>query len=203
MNTFVISTLIIAALPILVGMWRGWRNGATVELRYTLAISFGILVALRYWEPCTGMLTRAMNFDARWLAVGAAVVLFSLGFAVAGYVVRIKADVFPEVQVDPVNQVLGAFAGLFSGALLASGIIWISAVAMPGTLDSIEVARAFEGFSQTLADRIEGAVGMDAASAARIHFPEVKLIQDPSEPTSSAAGGGVVIVRQVGQINWR
>jgi uncharacterized membrane protein required for colicin V production len=203
MNTFVISTLLIAALPILVGMWRGWRQGATLELRYTLAISFGILVALRYWEPFTGILTRAMNFDARWLAVGAAVILFSLGFAVASFVVKIKEDAFPEAQSDPVNQVLGAVAGLFSGALLASGIIWVSAVAMPGALDSIEVAHALEGFSQTLADRIESAVGMDAASAARIHFPEVKLIQAPADSTSSAAGSGVVMVHQVGQINWR
>jgi uncharacterized membrane protein required for colicin V production len=203
MNTFVISTLVIAALPILIGMWRGWRHGATLELRYTLAISFGILVALRYWEPCTRMLSRAVNFDARWLAVGAAVVLFSLGFAVAGFVVRLKGDAFAEVESDPVNQVLGAVAGVFSGALLASGIIWISAVAMPGVLDSIEAARALEGFSQTLADRIESAVGMDTGSPARIHFPEVKLVQDPSESTSSASGSGVVIVHQVGQISWQ
>ncbi|HEY8902139.1 MAG TPA: CvpA family protein [Chthoniobacterales bacterium] len=203
MNTFVTSTLIIAALPILIGMWRGWRHGATLELRYTLAISFGILLTLRYWEPLTGMLSQAMNFDARWLAVGAAVVLFSLGFALAGFVVRIKAEAFPEAQSDPVNQVLGAVSGLFSGALLASGIIWVSAVAMPGALDSIEIARAFEGFSQTLADRIESAVGMDATSAARIHFPEVKLVQAPADSASPAAGSGVVIVHQVGQISWR
>ena len=111
MNASDISLLALAAVPVLYRGWMGARHGASSEIRYTLAIFFGVLVALRYWQPVAEKLTGAVTFDPRWVALAAFVILFAFGTAAAGLVVNLKAKVFQSVKANVADMACGCDPG--------------------------------------------------------------------------------------------
>lgn len=205
MNYSDIFLLVVAAIPILYRGWTGWRCGASVELRHSLTFFFATLVAIRFWQPCTEKLTDAVNFDPRGIAIGAFVVLFTIGAVVAGAVFNLKAQAFQNVQRNYLDNLLGLAAGLFSGALLGACVLWLSTIAMPGKFDSVSCAQSFLGFPREIFQSIETAVGVAPRSAGRTQYPEATLVDVPADPGSTTvqAPDGSVLMRRRGQIAWK
>ncbi len=205
MNYSDISLLAIAAIPILYRGWIGFRYGAACELRQTLTFIFGVLVAIRFWQPCAERLVDAMNFDPRWITIGAFVALFMIGAVVAGVIFNARAQVFQSVQRNYFDNILGLVCGLFSGALLGACLLWLATVAIPGKFDSMTYAQSFLGLPREMVRAIETAVEVAPDSPGRTHYPVVTMIDAPAEEDSSNASApeGSVLVRQRGQIAWK
>ncbi|MGH8048087.1 MAG: CvpA family protein [Chthoniobacterales bacterium] len=203
MNFPEISLLVIAALPILYRGWRGVTYGATIELRYTLTFFFAALVAARYWQPWAETLIGAVTFDPRIIATLAFLLLFGVGFLVAAFVVDFRAKSYKSVKANYVDNVLGLFAGLFSGALIAACILWVSTIAMPGKLDSKPELKAFCGFPGKILTAIETFVGVAPDSTGRTRYPEVTMVDVQVENPPADVPEGTILMQQRGKIEWK
>jgi uncharacterized membrane protein required for colicin V production len=198
-----ISLLAVVALLVIYRGWVGWRGGATAEVRILLVNLFGVLVAVRYWQPWSEKIGEAVTFDPRWVATGAFLALYLVGAAVAGFVVRIKAQAYQSVKADYLNQGLGLAAGVFSGLLLGACVAWITAIARPADADSMAAMGSLRAWPRALVQSFETAVGVAPGSPGRTRYPQVTLVEAPVEPNADLAAGGAVLMRQKGQIDWR
>lgn len=196
------SLLVLAALPVLYRAWSGVRYGASVEMRYLLTIFFGVLVAIRFWQPLTETLCGAINFDPRLLAVGAFLVLFGLGAMVAGYAVNVRAKVFQSVKANYLNSVLGLVAGLASGALLGACLLWISVVVVPGQFDSQPRLKEFIDFPKTVFQSIETLMGVAPDSAGRTKYPQAGLV-DVEVKDGKDVPAGAILMQRRGAVTWK
>jgi uncharacterized membrane protein required for colicin V production len=196
-----ISLLVLAAVPILYRGWNGWRYGASAEMRYLLTIFFGMLVAIRFWQPCTEKLCDAITFDPRIIAITAFGVLFGIGGMVAGYAVNLRAKFFQSVKANYLNNLLGLFSGLLSGSLLAACILWVSSVALPGKFDSPPELQSFRGFPQAVFKSLETAMGVAPDSSGRTKYPVATIADVPVE--GGNAPEGAVLMHQRGSIAWK
>ncbi len=205
MNYSDISLLVVAAIPVLYRAWTGWRYGASTEIRYTLMLLFGVLIAMRLWKPCTEKLVDALNFDPRWITIGAFVILFAVGAVVAGFIMNVKARVFQSVQRNYLDNFLGVATGAFSGALLGACILWLATIGSPGKFDSASYAQTFLGFPRQVFQSIETLVGVAPDSAARTQFPVATMVDQPVAPGTSNVAvpeGSMLVVRR-GQVAWQ
>jgi uncharacterized membrane protein required for colicin V production len=203
MNISDISLLVVAAIPILYRGWNGFRYGLSAEIRHLLTIFFAMLVAIRLWQPCAGKLVDALNFDQRWVTIGAFVVLFTIAAVVAGVIFKVNARIFQSVQMNYPDKVLGLAGGLFSGALLGACILWLSTIAMPGKYDSVDFAKSLIDFPRDVFQSIETVVGVAPDSAARIQFPVASMIEVPVTGNPADVPPGTMLMTQQGQIAWK
>lgn len=203
MNPSDISLLVVAAIPILYRGWNGFRYGLSAEIRHLLTIFFAMLVAIRLWKPCAERLVDALNFDQRWVTIGAFVVLFTIAAVVASVIFKVNSRVFQSVQMNYLDKVLGLVGGLFSGALLGACILWLSTIAMPGKYDTVDYAKSLIDFPREVFQSIETLVGVAPDSAARIQYPVATMIEVPVVGNSADVPAGSMLMTQQGQIAWR
>lgn len=197
-----ISLLVLAAIALISRARSGWRHGATVEFRYALTFLFATLVAARFWEPAAKTLTSAVTFDPRFVAVIAFLALFAVSAVVAGVVVRTGAKAYQSVKANVPDQVLGLVAGVFSGALIASCIIWGAQVAWPGSFDTIPAARSLAGLPQKLVTSVENLSGMAANSAGRTRYPKVTMVDVQVAGPTEGLPEGAILMQRRGKIDW-
>ena len=94
---------LVALLPVLWRAWSGWKMGATVELRYTIAGLFALLVSLRYWYQVSSALTEYIPVDPQYLTAGVCIALFLAGFALASLIVNLNGEVFQSVFLSLIH----------------------------------------------------------------------------------------------------
>jgi len=204
MSTSAISLLVIAALPVLYRAWIGWRHGASTEMRHLLVNLFGVLVAIRFWQPWTQTISGGLTFDPRWVALSAFVLLYALGSTVAGFAVRLKGQVYQSVKPDYVNRALGLLSGAFTGALLGACLLWLAMVAMPGKFDEVPQAMSLAAWPRDMVRGIEtNLAGVAPDSAGRTKYPQVVIAEVPADGTAPAEPGGAVLMQQRGRITWQ
>ncbi|MDD5199173.1 MAG: CvpA family protein [Terrimicrobiaceae bacterium] len=205
MNPSEISILLIAVLPILYRGWSGWQHGAAIETRHLLVNLFAILVAIRYWQPWTELISRGLTFDPRWIAAGSFVALYFVGAAVAGVVVKMKAPAYQSVKSDFPNHALGLATGAFTGALAGACVLWLATVAMPGKFDSFAPAQSFASLPRDVFQALETRVaGVEPGSAARTRYPQVTMKEAVVDPKAGdATPDGVVLMQMRGQVTWQ
>lgn len=129
--TLELSVFLVALAPVLLRVWQGWRCGATREIRYLLMYLFAMLVALRYWYPATDAVSQWLPRDPRLLAGGVFPVLFFVGAWLASFAIKWRAGHVQSVQANPLDNLLGAILGLFSGAIIGCSLLLIVSVELP------------------------------------------------------------------------
>jgi uncharacterized membrane protein required for colicin V production len=199
-----LSLLAVALLIVLYRGWCGWRLGATSELRHVITNLFGVLFAIRFWQPCAETVISGVMLDPRWITTGAFVALFMVGAAVAGFAVRLGAQVYRSVKADPVNRGLGVLSGAFSGALLGGSLLWLATVANPDQFANASAAREFARFPQDIMRGLESAVArVNPNGPGRVRFPAVALTQVPVEAKPGTLPEGVALMQVRGEVTWR
>lgn len=200
MNPLDVSFVLLALLPAAYRAWQGWTHGAAAEVRHLVVNVFGLLVAIRYWQPWTEALAGGLSFDARIVALAAFVLLYALGALVAAFVVRLRAPTYRAVGREPLQQALGVVAGGFSGLLLTGTILWMGTIAAPGKFDDLAPARDLAAWPQAFYQSVERTLaGVPAGSPERTRFPAVTVAPSPIGAPSEA---GVVPMRPRGSIRW-
>ena len=175
MSISTISVLILATLPALHRGWAGWRNGAAVEIRYLLMFLFAVLFATACWQAC---LAPGEGLDPRKVAIWTFIGLFVAGCGVAAITVQIRSKIYRSVKPGRADQILGAVAGVFSGALLGACILWMATIAEPGKFESVDAAKRLAGAPRAIFQAIETLVGVPAGSPARTRYPVTMMIGD-------------------------
>jgi uncharacterized membrane protein required for colicin V production len=204
MSTSEISLLVIAVLPVLYRAWIGWRHGASTEVRHLLVNLFGVLVAVRFWQPWTQTISTGLTFDPRWIALSSFVLLYALGSAVAGFTVRLKSEVYQSVKPDPVNRGLGLLFGGFTGALLGACLLWLAMIALPGKFDAVPLAGSLAGWPRAIVRSIETNIaGVAPDSTGRTKYPQVTVAEMPVDGSAATATGGAVLMQQRGRVTWQ
>jgi len=199
-----ISLLVVAALPVFYRAWIGWRHGASTEIRHLLVNFFGVLVAIRYWQPWTQTIAGGLTFDPRWVALSSFVLLYALGSAVAGFAVRLKSQVYQSVKPDYVNRGLGLLSGAFTGALLGACLLWLATVAMPGKFNAVPQAVSLAAWPRDIVRGIEtGIAGVAPDSTGRTKYPQVTVAEVPVDGADASPAGGAVLMQQRGRVTWQ
>lgn len=124
--------LLIAAIPLLVRAWLGWRRGATTEIRSVLVYLFALLVAMRYWHPLAQSVGPALPLDAPTAAASVFFALFFVAGIGAAVITAFRGKAFQSVNANPLDQILGLAAGLFSGSILAGALLLVLSLVLPG-----------------------------------------------------------------------
>lgn len=205
MNYSDIFILVLAVAAISYRGWQGWCAGAATEIRHSLMLIFGMLLAIRYWQSVAESLTKAISFDPRWITIGTFILLFSIGAVFLGVLVGLKGQTFQSVERNYLDHVLGLAAGLFTGVLVGASIVWLSTIATPGRFGSEKLAQSFLGIPRDVFCAIETGVGVAPDSAGRTHYPEASLVEVPVDPSSVdvSVPEGSMLMQQRGQISWQ
>jgi len=203
-----ITFIIIAAAPALYRAAYGWRNGASTEMRHVITYLFALLVAVRFWEPLADLLQKGLNFDLRFIAIGAYALLFAAGAVAAGVAVRIKSQAYRSVSADFLNQGLGLLAGAFSGSLLGGSLALLLGIAIPTRVTEADsaIVNALIKWPQTLTAAVEsGLAGVPRGSDSAIRFPVIIFSEVPVAPDTAEAGAaepGTAVMQLQPALSW-
>jgi uncharacterized membrane protein required for colicin V production len=203
MKPLEISLLVLAALPLCYRIWSGWRHGATTEFRYALTVLFAALVAARFWQPATELLTASLTFDPRALAALAFIALFLLAAGVAHLAMGAGAPAGKNAKMNPADQFLGLAGGAVSGVVLAGCVLWVGAIASPGAFAAVPQAQSLAELPRSLVIGAETVSGMAPESPGRTRYPEVTLVDVKVENPSTDLPEGSILVQRRGKIDWR
>lgn len=198
-----ITIVAIAALPLLYRAWQGWRFGAATEVRHLLVNFFGVLVAIRYWQPWSETISGGLTFDPRWVALTSFVLLYGIGALVAGFVVNLKGEAYKSVKFDFANRGLGVLVGIGSGAILGVCVLWLAQLAKPGSLQDVAEVKTAVETPRDVVRSLETAVGMAADSTGRTRYPQVTLVEMPADGSAGPAPEGAVLMQQRGRLAWQ
>lgn len=133
--------LIIATVPVLVRASLGWRRGLTTEIRSVLVYLFALLVALRYWQPVANKVTPMLPIDSAATAAWVFFALFFVASIASAVVTGLRGKVFQSVNSNPLDQILGLAAGVFSGSILAGALLLIVSLTLPARWPEFDPGR--------------------------------------------------------------
>lgn len=204
MKTGEIIILVIAALPLLYRAWKGWRFGAATEIHHLLVNFFGVLVAIRYWQPWSETVSGGLTFDPRWIALSSFVLLYGLGALVAGFVVKLGGQGYQSVKPDFANKGLGVLVGIGSGVILGISVLWLAQIAKPGSFETAPGVQTAVGVPRGVVQTIETVVGVAPDSSGRTRYPHVTIEEVPAGAADGAtAPAGAVLMQQRGRVAWQ
>lgn len=196
----------IAALgPVIYRAWEGWRNGVAFEMRRVVAYLFAMLLALLFWQKATVSLADSVAFAPRWSALCTFLIVFGLGYLVAGFAVRIRAVSFQSVASNPADSVLGLLAGVFSGSLLGGAAVLMLSLATPAATEAKGALGAIRDWPFTVYRFLEENVaGVSPGSPTRARFPEVAVVRNPVDENVQPNENGEVLARiEPKLIGWK
>ncbi len=202
--------VVIACVPVLLRVWHGWRDGATVEMRHVIMGLFALLAALHFWKPLTVIAQRGIAIDPRLLAIAAFAVLYIAAAAAASFAVRLKAETYSNVRFDPMNKGLGLMAGLFSGSLMGAVLAMLLVFAIPTRFEDPETSRIPLGIADwpvKIYRSFESNVArVERGSPSRTQMPKIEFDQQPVPGNSQQAQGadaGTVVVQFKPRLIWQ
>ncbi len=195
--------------PALYRAWLGWRDGATVEMRTVIVTVFGVLLALRFWEPGTTLIAKNVpTADPRYVAMIVFLVLGIAGASLAALAVKLKGYPFHSPERNVLDQVLGVIVGFFGGALLGGSLAMLMVIALPsryGAEDTPEFALKPGTVPVMFCRQIEEWVGIEPTSPDRTRFASVGFREEELAAGDRApdAAPGTRLVKLMPVLIWR
>lgn len=182
---------LVALVPLLSRAVLGWRTGATLELRHTLTYLFATLAALRFWKPVTDWGLGLFPSDPQMVGTIAFLAVFVLSALLAGLVVNLKGPFYQSVAPNPLDQGLGALAGLVSGALLGGVLVLLCAFLFPTKVPDFRTENLparWDRLPVTVYQTAEALAGVAEGDAARTQFPVAPASEVPEKPATGPSG---------------
>jgi len=138
-----IETIVfLAALaPVLIFAVLGWKWGATWEIRRFFVLLIGGLVAMRYCYDVTAYAMGFASVDPRLLGAALFLLLFALGAGVTAAVVNLRGDFHHSLEVNWLDNLLGALLGLLSGAVVGGAVLVVASLALPPFVAAFDASR--------------------------------------------------------------
>ncbi|NEN24778.1 CvpA family protein [Cryomorpha ignava] len=116
---------LIIAIPILWGMYRGFKRGLIIELCTLMALVLGIYGAAAFGDMAGEYLQAEFNTDPRMSLVLAFSIVFILIVIVVFIFGKVLEGVIKMVALGLVNKLFGLLFGALKFALIVSGLFFI------------------------------------------------------------------------------
>ncbi len=114
---------IILGIFLVMGIFRGLRNGLIVELASLVSLLLGILVAIKFSHLMVNFLHQKFNWNPEKIKVVGFALTVILVLIVVGIVARLLTGVANFAQLGLLNKLLGAILGLFKTILILSVLL--------------------------------------------------------------------------------
>lgn len=111
---------IILAVVLVVGIFKGFRNGFFLELASLISIMLGIYLAIRFSFITKSYLEKEVSWDAKTIQVTAFAITFILVIIVVSSLAKVFTLVANFASLGFLNNFLGAFLGLLRTILVVS-----------------------------------------------------------------------------------
>ncbi|HLU50516.1 MAG TPA: CvpA family protein [Flavobacteriaceae bacterium] len=116
---------LIIAVPILWGMFRGFKRGLIIELCTLMALVLGIYGAAAFGEMAGEYLQTEFNTDPRISLVLAFTIVFILIVVVVFIFGKVLEGVIKMVALGLINKIFGLLFGAMKFTLILSGVFFI------------------------------------------------------------------------------
>lgn len=182
---------LVALVPLVSRAAIGWRTGATLELRHTLTYLFATLATLRFWKPVTDWGLGLFSSDPQMVGTIAFLAVFVIAALLAGLVVNLKGPFYQSVAPHPLDQGLGAAAGLLSGALLSGVMVLLCAFLFPAKVPDFRAENLparWDRLPVAVYQAAESLAGVADGDASRTQFPAAPAVEVPVKPPSAPSG---------------
>jgi membrane protein required for colicin V production len=111
---------IVLVVVLVVGVFKGFRNGFFLELASLISIMLGIYLAIRFSFITKSYLEKEVSWDAKSIQVAAFAITFILVIIVVSSLAKVFTSVANFASLGFLNNFLGAFLGLLRTILVVS-----------------------------------------------------------------------------------
>lgn len=121
---------ILLLVPILIGAWKGFRNGLIIELFTLLALLVGIYAAIHFSDYAATLLDNNTGYSGEYAPIIAFILTFLAVGAMVFFLGKALEKVVSIVQLSAINKFAGIVFGVIKMMFVSSIIVII--------LDSID-----------------------------------------------------------------
>jgi len=116
---------IILIIPILIGAWKGFRNGLIIELFTLLALLVGIYAAIHFSDYTVNILETDFDYKGKYSPVIAFILTFLVVGALVFFLGKALEKVVSIVQLSAINKFAGIVFGVTKMMFVSSVIVII------------------------------------------------------------------------------
>ncbi len=116
---------VILAIPIIWGMYRGFKRGFIIEISTLMALALGMYGASVFGENAAGYLREAFNTDEDMSLLIAFTLVFLAIVVVVFLFGKMLEGAVKITALGPVNKITGLLFGGFKFALIVSALIFL------------------------------------------------------------------------------
>ena len=116
---------IILIIPILIGAWKGFRNGLIIELFTLLALLVGIYAAIHFSDYAVNILESDFDYNGKYSPVIAFILTFLVIGALVFFLGKALEKVVSIVQLSAINKFAGIVFGVTKMMFVSSIIVII------------------------------------------------------------------------------
>ena len=116
---------IILGLPLVLGLWKGLKNGLFVELASIIALIAGIYGAMHLSYYAGDYLSQNMEWDERYINIAAFIITFIVIVVVVSLAGKILTKIANFAMIGLLNKIAGGIFGILKvGVLLGALLIF-------------------------------------------------------------------------------
>ena len=114
---------IILGLPLVLGLWKGLKNGLFVELASIIALIAGIYGAIHFSYYAGDYLSQNMNWDERYINIAAFIITFIIIVVVVSLAGKILTKIANFAMIGLLNKIAGGIFGILKVAVLLGALL--------------------------------------------------------------------------------
>ncbi|SIP98501.1 CvpA family protein [Maribacter ulvicola] len=109
---------ILLGLPLIWGLWKGYKNGLFMEIASIVALVAGIFGAIHFSYITGAYLSEHLNWDERNMSIIAFIITFVLIIIIVNLVGKLLTKVANFAMLGSLNKIAGGIFGLLKVAIL-------------------------------------------------------------------------------------
>jgi membrane protein required for colicin V production len=114
---------IIIIIPVLWGMYKGYRKGLIIELASLAALLGGIYAAIHFSDNFTTFLKSFLDLEDKYINIIAFALTFFVVVIIVMFVAKILDKIISAVMLGFVNRIIGTAFGVVKAVILLSFLI--------------------------------------------------------------------------------
>lgn len=116
---------ILIVLPVIYGIWVGFKKGLVIELCTFLALFLGLYGGIHFSDFVSGLIMESFDSDNKYIPVISFTLIFLLIGAMVYFAGKLIEKAVKVVQLSLVNKLIGALFGGLKFAFLLGGLIML------------------------------------------------------------------------------
>lgn len=114
---------IIIIIPILWGIYKGYRKGFIIELASLAALLLGVYAAIHFSDNFTSFLDRFLGLEKKYIDIIAFALTFIVVVIIVMFIAKLLDKIIKVVMLGFINRVVGAVFGIIKAVIILSFLI--------------------------------------------------------------------------------